>query len=162
AAITRNSYGALVLNADEMMFVDIDRRDLLRPGHTMDPVLEEIGGVVERHGLSARVYRTAAGHRAIITSRKFQAGSAEAEALLQEFGADPMYVRLCRLQASFRARLTPKPWRCNFYAPPVEFPFETPQAEEAFRRWDQEYNRQAAGFATCQFVAVFGHRGDDP
>src|SRR5438270_180776 len=46
--------------------------------------------------------------------------------------------------------------------PPVEFPFETPQAEDAFRRWEQDYNRQAAGFATCQFVAAFGHRGDDP
>jgi len=73
-----------------------------------------------------------------------------------------MYVRLCSLQNSFRARLTPKPWRCNFAPPPVQFPFETPQAERAFRQWEQEYNRQAAGFATCQFVAAFGHRGDDP
>lgn len=25
--------------------------------------------------------------------------------------ADPLYARLCRFQATFRARLTPKPWR---------------------------------------------------
>src|SRR5207253_1727563 len=82
AAITRNVYGALVLNADEMMFVDIDLSAAPGRGHAVDPVLERIRGVVERAGLSARVYRTAAGHRAIITNRRFQAGSPEAEDLL--------------------------------------------------------------------------------
>lgn len=26
---------------------------------------------------------------------------------------DPLYARLCRFQATFRARLTPKPWRVD-------------------------------------------------
>src|SRR5205085_11212584 len=38
AAITRNAYGALVLNADEMMFVDIDRQGFPKPGASADPV----------------------------------------------------------------------------------------------------------------------------
>lgn len=153
AAVTRNGYGALVLNTDEMMFVDIDAEA---------SALNTVQRVAERHGLSARVYKTAAGCRAIITDRKFQAGSGEAEALLQEFGADPMYVRLCRLQASFRARLTPKPWRCNFGQPPEQFPFETPKAEANFRRWEEEYNRRAANFATCQFLAAVGQGRTEP
>jgi len=179
AAVTRNAYGALVLNTDDLMFVDIDvelhdaaagpenlvskvfslfakpapAATAAPPAH---PVLDSVQRVAERHGLSARVYKTAAGCRAIITDRKFQAGSAEAEALLREFGADPMYVRLCRLQASFRARLTPKPWRCNFRQPAEAFPFETPQAQANFQRWEEEYNRRAGNFATCQFLTAVG------
>ena len=30
---------------------------------------------------------------------------------MQNLYADPLYARLCRFQATFRARLTPKPWR---------------------------------------------------
>jgi hypothetical protein len=145
AVITRNSYGAVVMNADQMMFVDIDRQEPApaplanlkslfsglfgtpdaTPVKVTDPVLDSIGKVAERRRLSARVYRTAAGYRVLITDRRFHAKNAEAEALLNEFGADTLYVRLCRLQESFRARLSPKPWRLGMRQPPVEFPFET-------------------------------------
>jgi hypothetical protein len=150
AAITRNAYGAQVMNATQMMFVDIDRQD------SGGPVLNAIGKVVERQRLSARVYRTAAGHRVLISDRPFAAKTAQAEALLHEFQSDPLYVRLCRLQESFRARLTPKPWRIGFRQPPVEFPFETPADRSRFQEWEREYQSKAAAYATCAYRTSFG------
>jgi hypothetical protein len=176
AAITRNSYGALVMNADQMMFVDIDRQEpapaplealkslfsglfgkpAAPPLKMVDPVLEAVGKVAERQRLSVRAYRTAAGYRVLITDRRFQARSAEAETLLNEFGADTLYVRLCRLQESFRARLSPKPWRLGMRQPPVEFPFETSTDQARYRDWEREYESEAAGYATCAYKTSFG------
>jgi hypothetical protein len=150
AVVTRNAYGALVLNARHLMFVDIDRDDAERP------VLAAVGRVAEADGLAARVYKTAAGYRAIITSAHLDAGGASSEALLRQFGADPLYVRLCRLQESFRARLTPKPWRCGLRVPPVSFPFDTPREESRFRAWEADYASTAARYATCRYLATVG------
>jgi hypothetical protein len=177
AVVTRNAYGALVLNADHLMFVDVDREDP-KPSagadtvlsgifslfgksappapKAADTVLDSIQRVAQRHDFSARVYKTKGGYRVLITSAGFQAGNQETEALLNEFGSDPLYKRLCRMQESFRARLTPKPWRCGFHKPPVEFPLETPQDEDRYRRWEMEYNSKAAPFATCHYVTAFG------
>lgn len=188
AIVTRNSYGSLVLNADNLMFIDVDKED----GHAPAPastsggldevlsgifslfgqkapsfslpqqcqappnVLDGIRQVVERHNLSGRVYKTAAGHRVIITNAFFKAGTDDTEKLLNEFGSDQVYMRLCRVQESFRARLTPKPWRCEFRKPPVDFPFENPRDEAQFRQWEAEYNAQTAQYATCRFLSTVG------
>jgi hypothetical protein len=189
AVVTRNSYGALVLNADNLMFIDVDKEDMQAPSaastgggggleevlsgifslfgkqapavpapprQAPPTVLDTIRRVAERHSLSGRVYKTAAGHRVLITNTPFKAGTDATEKLLNEFGADRMYMRLCRVQESFRARLTPKPWRCDFRKPPVEFPFETARDEAAFREWEAEYNSRAADYATCRFLSAVG------
>jgi hypothetical protein len=187
AVVTRNGYGALVLNADHLMFIDVDKEDIqppasgggggieevlsgifslfgkqapsipsAQPRQAPPTVLDSIRRVAERHSLSGRVYKTAAGHRVLIANARFRAGYNETETLLNEFGADRMYMRLCRVQESFRARLTPKPWRCDFHKPPVEFPFETPRDEAHYRRWEAEYNAKAARYATCRFLSPVG------
>jgi hypothetical protein len=174
AVITRNSYGARVMNADTMMFVDIDRPQPAPPANlkslfsglfgkpdgspvkAADPVADAARAVAERQRLSARLYRTAAGYRVLITDRRFHAKTSEAESLLKEFAADPLYVRLCRFQESFRARLSPKPWRINMGQPPVDFPFETSAAQARFRDWEREYESQSAAWATCAYQASFG------
>ena len=176
AVITRNAYGALVMNADQMMFVDIDRQEpapaplanlkslfsglfgqpAASPVKVVNPVLDAVGTVAERHRLSVRVYRTAAGYRALITDRRFHAKTADAQALLNEFAADTLYVRLCRLQESFRARLSPKPWRLGMRTPPVEFPFETSANQARYRDWEREYESQSSGYATCAYQTSFG------
>lgn len=188
AVVTRNSYGALVLNADELLFADIDQDEIAEPpvdtggleslisgifslfGSKPEPspqvsagpskqrttVLETVERVAKQHGFAGRIYKTAAGYRVVVTDRRMRGGSDEAEAILREFGSDPMYMRLCRLQQSFRARLTPKPWRCGFVKPPVKFPLETTAAQTAARRWEEDYNRRCAGYATCQLVSSFG------
>lgn len=176
AIVTRNSYGALVLNTDHMMFVDVDRKitphrkggllsSLFGKSKTEpvnDPLIDAMRAVTDRHKLAARLYETAAGYRLIVTSVPFQAGSTEAETLLAEFHSDPLYVRLCRMQESFRARLTPKPWRCDFHAPPVEFPFETADDQNRFDNWEREYNAKGASFATCRFISDLGSGSVNP
>jgi hypothetical protein len=152
AVVTRNSYGSLILNADNLMFVDIDQ-EKPKPSQA---VLDRIRSVAERHDFSARVYKTAGGYRVLIGNASLQGGTSETETLLNEFGSDPLYMRLCRIQESFRARLTPKPYRCGFYAPPFSFPFETPLDEADYRNWVAEYNSKAAGYSTCGYVATFG------
>ena len=175
AVVTRNLYGALVLNTSHLMFVDIDSKHAADPGRSLlsgfsslfrksapaapaapDPMLDAMNQVVQRHALSARVYQTAAGYRLLITNTRFDAASPDAEALFREFGSDPLYIRLCKLQESFRARLTPKPWRCGYHAPLIEFPFEDPADEERFHQWEQKYNVKIAQFATCRFLTALG------
>ena len=176
ALITRNSYGALVMNAQDLMFIDIDRQeqtgdsgsDLISglkslfgarsapPAPATNPLMDSIQRVADAHGLAARVYKTAAGYRVAITNAGFQADSAQTEALLREFGADPLYIRLCRLQQSFRARLTPKPWRCGAAQPPVTFPYEGPREEAEMREWESQYAAAAANYATCRYLTSFG------
>ena len=176
AILTRNAYGALVLNTDHMMFVDVDRKtaahakgglfsSLFGKSKTESangPLIDAMRAVTDRNKLAARLYETAAGYRLIVTSASFQAGSKEAETLLAEFHSDPLYIRLCRMQESFRARLTPKPWRCQFHAPPVEFPFETADDQSRFEKWEREYDAKGASFATCRFICELGSGGVNP
>lgn len=168
AVVTRNAYGAVVLNTRDLMFVDIDKEDKQSTGiasgirslfggsQSAHTVLADIQGVAERNHLTGRVYKTAAGSRVLITNAAFQAGSHQTEDLLRQFGADPLYIRLCRMQESFRARLTPKPWRCGSHAPPGTFPFETPEEKSRFQDWETEYNSAIEGYATCRYTASFG------
>ena len=174
AIVTRNAYGALVLNANQLMFVDVDRKDgqpnqasLGKMLSTLfgkpkaipkqsPQVLDALNDITARHGLAARIYQTKAGYRVMITSGPFTAGSPEAESILTEFGCDPLYIRLCRLQECFRARLTPKPFRCGMTNPPVLFPFETPDAADRFARWETNYNAKTSSFATCRFLSAIG------
>ncbi len=178
AVVTRNAYGSLVLNTDRLMFVDIDRKPAQKtsssgggffsslfgkpaaPEPAVDPAIENMKKVIARHNLSARLYETAAGYRLIVTSRPFEAASAESEAMLGEFHSDPLYIRLCKMQESFRARLTPKPWRCGFHKPYVLYPFEDPKDEAIFRDWQSKYDSKSAGYATCRFVTQFGSEVD--
>src|SRR5579884_2054294 len=60
AVVTRNVYGAEVLNTRDLMFVDIDREG--------GGVPRDIQNIAGRRGLSVRAYKTAAGYRAIVTN----------------------------------------------------------------------------------------------
>ncbi|MCX7934462.1 MAG: hypothetical protein N3A66_04285, partial [Planctomycetota bacterium] len=119
-AITRNRYGALVLNAQDLMIMDIDRPpfsfwDLFR-AVGKDAAKERIVARVRRLAqlpkyqyLGLRVYETKNGIRVIALGRNFDPRAAETQAILQEFNCDALYARLCQRQRCFRARLTPKP-----------------------------------------------------
>ena len=169
AVITRNAYGSLVLNTAGVLFADIDdppappgwlrlaRRMLGRSAPAADGIERQVADVVARHrGLGVRLYRTAAGHRCVVTSRTFEPVSREGEALLTDFGSDPRYVMLCRIQECFRARLTPKFWRCGAGRPPVRFPWANSGQEEVMRRWEADYVRRCQGYGTCAVAGDFG------
>jgi len=166
AAVTRNSYGALVLNAASVLFVDVDEPP-------------KAGGLLGRLGLGSRdarmiaameaaaldepslrfeAFRTAGGFRVLVTGRPFDPAGDEAHALMRRLGVDPLYARLCRAQRCFRARLTPKPWRIAMAAPGVRFPFTSPENEVRLREWEIAYHERARGHGACTAFAV---RGDD-
>lgn len=168
ALLTRNSYGSLVLNAARAMFIDVDAppppdgglKRLFgfgRAGHPADPALDQVRKAVSQANIGCvRLYRTAGGFRLLATDRLFTPASSEAESAMRAVGADPAFVQLCKVQDSFRARLTPKPWRVGQIAPPGEFPRDDQGVQQAFDGWLQKYERAAAAKATCQFLETIG------
>ena len=165
--VTRNSYGALVLNTSQVMFVDIDLpaegfaqrlgRLFGRRRSAEAETLERVKtGLGEVSAAVFRVYRTAAGFRLLATDRLFQPGSSESESIMQAVAADPAFVKLCRIQESFRARLTPKPWRCGLSLPPGRHPREDGFDREKFAEWLAQYERNIASKGTCRLVEEVG------
>ncbi len=171
ACVTRNRYGSLVLNAAMMLFIDVD---LPEPSSTKNGLFGGLFGrkappadgraerrtalrtALERLGpTSFALYDTAAGFRALALNRAYSPDSSEVAAIMRATGADPQFAALCKRQASFRARLTPKPWRMRLRLPPSDFPRDS-AASAAFARWMGDYERAASGFATCRFVEQVG------
>jgi len=182
AVVTRNAYGAVVLNTRDLMFVDVDQQDkpesrggLLSGVRSLfgrskpepvtapaiNPIVAAIQHTSQQNSLAVRVYQTAAGYRAMVTNARIEPASAKSEALLHAFHSDVLFIRLCKTQQSFRARLTPKPWRSGLSMPPATFPFASVQQEQDFRQWEAAYNQGVARYATCRFVGSFGAGGVD-
>jgi hypothetical protein len=156
AVVTRNLYGALVLNTGRAMFIDIDSE---HESHARSA----LRAWAARHAeLGVRVYRTAAGLRGLVTSHTFDPKSEQALALLRDADSDPLYVMLCKAQSSFRARLTAKPWRCAMRPPPARWPFEDSAGEQRFRAWQAEYERASSRYSACELIETLGVGGDHP
>jgi len=170
AVITRNSYGSLILNTPRVLFADIDFKP---PALSLSSLLGALFGkkkpsqeeqiihrieqvVAAQPALGLRVYRTNNGFRCLAKSRTYDPLSEESNLLLKELDADPMYKQLCRVQECYRARISPKPWRCGVDKPPARFPFLDPGVEQQYRAWQSEYERQAQSFSTCALIADFG------
>jgi hypothetical protein len=179
--VTRNASGAVVLNTSRVMFVDVDfpaptvgdrLRELFRvlfrrPGPTHEEkakavVLDRVQSCLQDRQASFRVYATRAGMRLLATHDLFDPADAKTLALLESLGADPMYVRLCRAQQCFRARLTPKPWRCGCQDNKTRFPREGAGQEERFKRWLADYEAAAGRFATCRYLRTVGGEAVHP
>ncbi len=175
AMLTRNSYGAIVLNTSRAMFVDVDAPETPPPsqgflgrlfGRSEPPPPDDAPLANLRNALRAtrgsyRVYRTAAGFRALAIDRPFTPASSDSESVMKAVGADPAFIQLCRIQESFRARLTPKPWRIDQAGPPGQFP-RPPEQEPAFEEWIRRYDRASESKATCTFVETVGSTAVDP
>jgi hypothetical protein len=170
AVVTRNRYGALVLNTAQVPFIDVDAaapagwqglKQLFGGAAAVDPTLERIREACARHPRQAfRVYRTHSGYRILATNTFLDPMSDETTAFLNGFGADPAFVALCRLQGSFRARLTPKPWRVDVPAPPGQHPRD-PNAKSEFGVWLLKYDTASRGYATCALVEAIGSAPPD-
>lgn len=172
AVITRNGYGAQVLNTTKAMFIDIDFPRQRQPQPSLfgrlfggktaptpeEAAVQQVTAWAETHSsLGIRVYRTLAGLRCLITNRLFEPAQSEALNILQELNSDPLYIRLCKAQECFRARLTPKPWRCGAGHPPAPgFPWEDREQEAEYRAWEHEYQQIAHGYITCRLITQLG------
>lgn len=106
--------------------------------------------------ISFRIYKTAAGFRAIATNRIFHPLSDETKRLMQATNTDTLYQKLCHAQESFRARLTPKPWRCGIALPPNAFPRTDAKDEEKFIAWKRKYEQETQKFSTCRYIETVG------
>ena len=170
--VTRNAYGALILNTARVMFIDVDgaTESVSSPsswlgrwfsksapsGEDADPLARLRTRLERASDSSFRIYRTAAGFRLLATERLFVPGGDESEGIMKAVDADPAFVRLCRMQKSFRARLSPKPWRCDAPRPPAGFPREGDDDDRRHAAWLASYEARADEHATCRFVASTG------
>jgi hypothetical protein len=170
--ITRNAYGALVLNATQAMFVDIDFQDEA-PGAQLAAQFRKLTGkaaptqeerevenvrqwAAKNPGIGIRVYRTSGGLRGLITNQVFNPADESAQEILQELKSDSLYVKLCKDQDCFRARLSPKPWRCGIEKPPSRFPWQDARSELAYRSWEEKYKTASSRYDVCRSVGQFG------
>ena len=171
--VTRNGYGALVLNAANAMFIDIDFPDGQDPSSTggglkrlfgtaKGPTLEEryiqqvVDWAAQRRDLGLRIYRTYGGLRCLVTNQVFDPTNMESSAILGSLNSDPLYMRLCQVQECYRARLTAKPWRCGVNLPPSRYPWDTVAAETRYRQWQQSYDGMAGTHAACRLIRQVG------
>ncbi len=168
AVISRNGYGSLVLNTRKIMFIDLDfdnvpagpasffQRLFGAKQSPQDNALAHVERVAGSYPQwSFRVYRTLAGLRLVLLTTLVDAKDDYWMDVLDAFGSDPMYVKLCRTQASFRARLTPKAWRCEYRRPGVRFPFAA-RERTYFERWLEGYEKVCASYATCHLLTTIG------
>ncbi len=168
--ISRNRYGAQVLNSENIIFVDIDRiheglwQSLKRLvfGPRNQSMRDRIVEMVERQAarpeyrnLGIRVYATHSGVRLIVTGRDIAPDSDEAARLFRDFHADSLYAWLCAKQKCYRARLTPKPSRMKCKGFKVNFPRST-EEDEALTTWLAEYEHKSKQFAVCTLLKVLG------
>lgn len=174
AVITRNSYGCVVLNTSRVMFVDID---LPEPKRSSGGFLKKLFGKPEppppqnpqnsalikvenwtrnNDGWAWRIYRTRAGLRLLATHALFDPEAVASNGVFNSLGADPLYTQLCKTQKCFRARLSPKPWRCGVFDKPDRWPFLTQKAEARFQKWEKQYEAESANWATTALIRNIG------
>jgi hypothetical protein len=173
AYVTRNSYGADILNSARVLFADIDDprsglgdlvrrlRRWLRPRSSAAEILRGLPPSITtfcaaRPSWGLRVYRTHAGWRVLAVHDLFDPTSEATLTALRELGSDPKYVQLTKAQECFRARLTPKPWRCGVSRPNSEYPREDPVLAEQHGNWLRSYAAAIQPYATCHFVTAVG------
>lgn len=163
--VTRNRYGARVLNTDSIVIIDIDhhRQTFLealgfRKRDKKAAIVEDLEKLAARPEWASfgfRVYETAQGVRVIVTGAYIDPASAQGAALFQQSNADKTFARLCIQQKCYRARLTPKPGRIKQPRFKYRWPMEGEELEQA-KQWVSEYEAKSQAFATCRFVKTLG------
>lgn len=173
AFVTRSRYGSLILNAANAMFIDIDQSamadawnraksivsfGLIKSRSQEDVVVDRLNAWVTTHrDRGLRLYRTAAGWRCLVTHRPFDPAGEEAGDAMKAMGCDPRYTMMCRNQHCFRARLTPKPWRCGVTERPAMFPPRDETEAKMAEIWTELYDASATGYATCRMLRTMGN-----
>lgn len=181
AAITRNRYGALVLNTTSVLFADVDvpYSNRYRPNWFAGLFKNAAKKAAERTAhdenthqkfmtrfqafsaanpdLKFRIYKTSAGYRLVVMNRRYSPTDGKTYELLKDLGSDPLYIRLCRTQECFRARLQPKPWRCGTTRPPHTFPQENSEQRRNHQHWLKGYELASQNYTVCRKVAELGN-----
>ena len=173
AVVTRNSYGCQVVNTARVMFIDVDlpeprrrgglvsrlfgKPDLAPPSNPQEAAVARAEAWRQSHPeWGWRVYRTRAGLRLLATHALFEPEVAAGNGVFDAVGADPLYRQLCLTQKCFRARLTPKPWRCGVFRRAERWPWQNEEAESRFKKWQAAYEAKSSQWATCQLLRNVG------
>lgn len=171
--VTRNRYGAEVLNSTSCIFVDIDEpvfriwqffRRIRSREEKKQAILEFVERRIEKpdlKGLGIRAYETHSGVRLIIEGKALDPRSKEAKSLLRSFHADRLYSALCRKQNCYRARLTPKPHRIKLKPIRLSYPYEE-NDKNRIDEWIKEYDFKSQAFSTCRLVKTVGSHFASP
>ncbi len=167
AVITRNRYGAQVLNVEKLMILDIDepkvagglgglfgkKKDKRSPkAEIFDMVRKLAATKYGQYGF--RIYETFRGARVIVLGRDFDPRDDATRKMMSEFNCDPLYALLCGKQDCYRARLTPKPSRARVRGIKVKFPREG--TDNQLEQWLAEYENASRNFSVCKFVEQIG------
>src|SRR5688572_32134232 len=168
SAITRNRYGAQVLNTENLMILDIDkpkaRGGLFKKKDTRPPkdqIFEMVRNLAttKYKDYGFRTYETYQGARVIVLGKSFDPHNSETRKMMDEFNCDPLYTTLCNKQGCFRARLTPKPYRMKMKPYKVNFPTDPSRGvDPEFQRWLTEYERESRNFSVCRLIDQVGAR----
>ena len=167
SAITRNRYGAQILNSEKLMILDIDKpkasfgdlfkkQDAGQDKLKIFDMVRKLASTPRYQGYGFRIYETFRGARVIVLGREFDSRDRDTVKMMSEFHCDRLYMTICQKQGCFRARLTPKPYRMNMRRYKVPFPREGDDAE--FQGWLVEYERESRGFNVCRFIEQVGVR----
>ena len=112
-----------------------------------------------------RVYRTPAGFRVLAMHSVFEPREEPAQVFLKALDSDPVYVRMCKNQNCFRARVSPKPWRVGISAHmrprPGVWPIKPERMPER-EAWVSAYESAAKDYASCRFEEELGGGSPDP
>lgn len=166
AVISRNSYGAAVLNAQNMLIGDIDidepsflSRFLERFGKAKKDkqyFLSQIERYQSQHtDYTIKVYETFAGLRFIVTNQLFSPNDESVSGIFAALGVDKLYRRLCSRQDCFRARLSPKPWRLGMQRPASRYPRVANEQRE-FEHWLRGYVLASSQANVVNVLRTFG------
>lgn len=179
AVVTRNRYGAEVLNTDAVLIADVDlpestprstpgsgrlsrllgrgRREAAPTEDHEQVALQRIRDFAQANpDLGVHTYRTAAGLRVLVTGGDLPPGTAAAERVLRALDSDPIYLQLCMTHETYRARLTPKPWRCGHYSKNVRWPYLPESLARYATEWVDRYNERSADYATTRHLFSVG------
>ena len=164
SAITRNRYGAQVLNTENLMILDIDKpkatgglfkkKDNRPPKEQIFDMVRNLAASTKYKDYGFRTYETYQGARVIVLGKSFDPRNSETKKMMDEFNCDPLYTTLCNKQGCFRARLTPKPYRMKMCPYKVNFPREGVDTE--FQHWLAQYERESRNFSVCKFIEQVG------
>lgn len=130
-----------------------------RRGEHHERVLALIEEFSARHPeLGVRTYRTRNGFRLLITGSGAAPSSERARELMGQVRSDELYMILCRVHDTYRARLTPKPWRVEVDR--FEELGTRTAADEVHRAWVKRYREASAEVAVCHLLSSTGPAPD--
>ena len=164
SVITRNRYGAQVLNAENLLILDIDKpkatgglfkkKDTRPPKEQIFDMVRNLAASAKYKDYGFRTYETYQGARVMVLGKSFDPRNIETKKMMDEFNCDPLYTTLCNKQGCFRARLTPKPYRMKMRPYKVNFPRDDVDTE--FQHWLAQYESESRNFRVCKFIDQVG------